>query len=448
VPNSSAPNSPSVAPTSAPAATAVPTTPPPTVGPVANPVPESPTPSVIVTEPPSKTPVLTTSAANILNNSSITLTATGCLFGSTVHFFGTSNDPTHCKEAECKPSPITATNDPTQFTHTYSLNADYTPTTFSYYATCSTNGEHSNTVTFTVRSEGQEGVDFNPPSPIPADAPFDINLYGMEKNQCYFFKILDVNNQKFLEPEGGRILTGTCAEGKIDTGKHIAFSGTRQDHKDEFYYVIDSNSLSFTYTVPGLPDGAYDFQLYTADRGNDLTGSNDADVDEDNLKIDSNFLVGTGVVEHQYPPPPPCSKMVFYDEKTGAEEVDASGNPVVRTFDETFGTNSTQETSDTFKHRTFRCVETFSALGPFSTDPGGFVRSVLGFLLSISGGIALLLIIRSGYQMTTSSGNPEVIQEARDRITSAIVGLLFIILSLIILQVIGVDIFQLPGFGS
>ncbi len=81
------------------------------------------------------------------------------------------------------------------------------------------------------------------------------------------------------------------------------------------------------------------------------------------------------------------------------------------------------------------------------TDPAGFVQSVFGLLLSISGGVALLLIIYSGYQMMMSHGKPETIQAARDRLTSAIVGLLFIIFSLVILQAIGVNILHLPGFS-
>lgn len=84
----------------------------------------------------------------------------------------------------------------------------------------------------------------------------------------------------------------------------------------------------------------------------------------------------------------------------------------------------------------------------FPTTPGGFIQTVLGVLLSISGMVAVTLIIRSGYQYMTSRGNPDTIQEARDRLTSAIVGLLFIIFSLVILQVIGVDILQIPGFGN
>lgn len=96
----------------------------------------------------------------------------------------------------------------------------------------------------------------------------------------------------------------------------------------------------------------------------------------------------------------------------------------------------------------FRCIETDSAIGRLGVDPGTFVSSLLGFLLSISGAIALIMILRSAYQLMIASGNPEQIQEAKERITSAIVGLLFIILSLVMLQVIGVDILKLPGFGN
>jgi hypothetical protein len=74
------------------------------------------------------------------------------------------------------------------------------------------------------------------------------------------------------------------------------------------------------------------------------------------------------------------------------------------------------------------------------TRPTGFVTAMFRIVLSISGGIATLLIIFSGYAMIASRGNPEKITAAREKLTSAIVGLLFIIFSLVILQIIGVDI--------
>lgn len=86
-----------------------------------------------------------------------------------------------------------------------------------------------------------------------------------------------------------------------------------------------------------------------------------------------------------------------------------------------------------------------TAIGDINTDPNLFVTKIFGFLLGISGGIALLLIIVSGYKYMASQGNPEKIQGAKEALTSAIVGLLFIIFSFVILEVIGVDLLKIPG---
>ena len=93
-----------------------------------------------------------------------------------------------------------------------------------------------------------------------------------------------------------------------------------------------------------------------------------------------------------------------------------------------------------------KCTKVTTALGEISTTPPGFVKSVFGYLLSISGGVALIFIILSGYQLIFSHGDPEKVKEARDRLTSAIIGLLFVVFSMVILQVIGVDLLHLPGF--
>lgn len=60
--------------------------------------------------------------------------------------------------------------------------------------------------------------------------------------------------------------------------------------------------------------------------------------------------------------------------------------------------------------------------------------------MGISGGIAILLIIISGYRIMISRGNPESTQNAKEQLTAAIVGLLFVIFSIVILQVIGYNI--------
>jgi hypothetical protein len=87
-----------------------------------------------------------------------------------------------------------------------------------------------------------------------------------------------------------------------------------------------------------------------------------------------------------------------------------------------------------------------SAIGSIPTTASGFISFMLGIILSLSGTVALILIIKSGYQLMTSQGNPEQLQAAREQLTAAIVGLLFIIFSLVFLEVIGVDILKIPGF--
>ena len=46
-----------------------------------------------------------------------------------------------------------------------------------------------------------------------------------------------------------------------------------------------------------------------------------------------------------------------------------------------------------------------------------------------------------------SRGDKEKLAGARETLTSAIVGLLFIVLSIVILEIIGVDILRIPGFS-
>ena len=71
----------------------------------------------------------------------------------------------------------------------------------------------------------------------------------------------------------------------------------------------------------------------------------------------------------------------------------------------------------------------------------------MSVVLGLSGGIAVLLIIMAGYRLITSRNNPEAVEDARQRLLSAIIGLIFIIISLVVLQTIGVDILRIPGFN-
>ncbi len=93
-----------------------------------------------------------------------------------------------------------------------------------------------------------------------------------------------------------------------------------------------------------------------------------------------------------------------------------------------------------------QCHQVNTGLGiPIQVDPSTIVGSIFGVLLGISGGIALVILIISGYRIMFSRGDPEKLKGAREAMTSAVIGLLFIIFSLVILRVIGVDILHLPG---
>lgn len=92
------------------------------------------------------------------------------------------------------------------------------------------------------------------------------------------------------------------------------------------------------------------------------------------------------------------------------------------------------------------CTKVATAFGPLEVDPTKLIGGLFIWLLGIAGIAAILIFLYSGYQLMTSGGNKEKVQGARDTITSAIVGLLFIIFSIAILEFIGIDILRLPGF--
>ncbi|OGM15793.1 hypothetical protein A2V56_01065 [Candidatus Woesebacteria bacterium RBG_19FT_COMBO_42_9] len=80
-----------------------------------------------------------------------------------------------------------------------------------------------------------------------------------------------------------------------------------------------------------------------------------------------------------------------------------------------------------------------------STALFGFI---LKWAIGIGGGIAFILILVAGFQIITSQGDPQRLQAGKELLTSAIVGLLLIIFSVFILEVIGVDILGIPGFNQ
>ncbi len=87
-----------------------------------------------------------------------------------------------------------------------------------------------------------------------------------------------------------------------------------------------------------------------------------------------------------------------------------------------------------------------TAIGCIPTRPGDFVNAFLRLAAAIGGGLAILLMFFGVFGMITSAGNPEAVKKGQDQITAAAVGLVFILLAVVLLQIIGVDILKIPGF--
>jgi hypothetical protein len=92
--------------------------------------------------------------------------------------------------------------------------------------------------------------------------------------------------------------------------------------------------------------------------------------------------------------------------------------------------------------------QTDTALGCVPNDTLPFVGWVLGNSIKIGGGIAFLLMVFAGFQITISAGNPEKLKSGQEMLTAAIQGLLFLIFSAFLLRLIGYQIFNFPEFGN
>ena len=97
-----------------------------------------------------------------------------------------------------------------------------------------------------------------------------------------------------------------------------------------------------------------------------------------------------------------------------------------------------------------KCANNNSINTAIGCIPVNDTNALVGFLLKwglgIGGGIAFLLILVGGFQIMTSRGDPNRLKAGQELMTSAIAGLLLLIFSLVILNIIGFDILQIGVF--
>ena len=88
-----------------------------------------------------------------------------------------------------------------------------------------------------------------------------------------------------------------------------------------------------------------------------------------------------------------------------------------------------------------------TAIGCVSLEPGDFAGDILRFSVGIGGGIALLLLLYGFTMLTTSAGSPDKVNAAKEIITSAIGGLIFVTMATVLMGFIGINILHLPGLN-
>lgn len=75
-----------------------------------------------------------------------------------------------------------------------------------------------------------------------------------------------------------------------------------------------------------------------------------------------------------------------------------------------------------------------------ATSLPGLVAWLYTFFVMISGLAAFVMIIWGGVQWMTSQGNPTATGDAKDRIKMALLGLLLVLASFLILQIINPEL--------
>lgn len=99
----------------------------------------------------------------------------------------------------------------------------------------------------------------------------------------------------------------------------------------------------------------------------------------------------------------------------------------------------------------------YTMLGCIQTNTGGFTSSgavasvaqpILNIIFSFASGIAFLYLLYGGYLILTSQADPERLDHGKRVVTGAIVGIIFTLSSVLIINLLANGVLRIPGFGS
>lgn len=125
----------------------------------------------------------------------------------------------------------------------------------------------------------------------------------------------------------------------------------------------------------------------------------------------------------------------------------ASTNPQVKdTLKVDPATNVVPTSLPGFQYTMIGCLGT--NLGGFqkSGAAAGVVQTLLNMLFSIAGGLSLLFVLYGAFLLSTSQADPAKLNHGKKVVMGAIVGLIFALLAVFLVNFIGGTVLQIPGF--
>jgi len=96
----------------------------------------------------------------------------------------------------------------------------------------------------------------------------------------------------------------------------------------------------------------------------------------------------------------------------------------------------------------FGCITT--DLGSFQSEgaAASVVQTILNLIFSITGGAALLALIYGAFLVLTSQAEPEKLNQGKRIIFGAIIGVVFTLGSVFLVNLLASGVLKIPGFGS
>lgn len=248
-----------------------------------------------------------------------------------------------------------------------------------------------------------------------------------------------INGTVTRRPNGNFNLGVSVNTTQLDTNRSYSITldtGVRDSVNHSFTPVAGTNGVNFAFELdPGHADNNY--TLY-------VRPSSCVDV------------AGSGCAVQQ------CTTRVFFSPEapvTGStpteEEVlpDNAGEPVASIEAYRF----CQQVPEGSQRRACRkCVggdgddvagHIYTAVGCLRLSQDGLAGDLIRLFLSIAGGVALMSILFAGLTFVTSQGDTNKVKQAKELLTAAVSGLMFIIFSVIILNFMGVQILRIPGLS-